>query len=146
MAKRFRALLPLSLAMFGLGLAMGWGAHLQVAQAQTMNRVFELRTYTANPGRLERLVRRFGDHTIGLFEKHGMTNIGYFTAMDAPNSENTLVYLLAHKDRAAAEASWAAFRADPEWRQISEETQRDGPMVDNIVSVFLTPTSFSQLK
>ena len=146
MAKSYRALLPLSLTMFGLGVAAGWGTHLGVAHAQAMNRVFELRTYTANPGRLERLVQRFGDDTIGLFEKHGMTNIGYFTAMDAPASENTLIYLLAHKDRAAAEASWAAFRADPDWRRISEETQRDGPMVDNIVSVFLTPTSFSQIK
>jgi hypothetical protein len=146
MSKHYQSLIPVSLVVFGLGVAVGWGTHLQVANAQAMNRVFELRTYTANPDRLGRLVQRFGDHTIQLFEKHGMTNVGYFTAMDAPLSENTLVYLLAHKDRAAAEASWAAFRADPDWRQIAEETQRDGPMVDNIVSVFLTPTSFSQLK
>lgn len=146
MSRHYRSLIPASLAVFALGIAVGWGTHLKVANAQTMNRVFELRTYTANPDRLERLVQRFGDHTIGLFEKHGMTNVGYFTAMDEPLSENTLVYMLAHKDRAAAEASWAAFRADPDWRRIAEETQRDGPMVDNIVSVFLTPTSFSQIK
>lgn len=146
MSKNHRILVPVTLVVFGLGVAVGWGTHLQVANAQGMNRVFELRTYTANPDRLDRLSQRFGDQTIPLFDKHGMTSIGYFTAMDEPLSDNTFVYLLAHKDRAAAEASWAAFRADPEWKKVAEETQRDGPMVDHIVSVFLTPTSYSKLK
>lgn len=146
MSKHYRSLIPFSLVVFGVGALVGYGAHLQVANAQSMNRVFELRTYTANPDRLDRLVQRFGDHTIQLFEKHGMTNVGYFTATDEPLSENTLIYLLAHKDRATAEASWAAFRGDADWQRISEETQRDGRLAANVESVFLTPTSFSKLK
>jgi hypothetical protein len=146
MSTRYRSLIPVSLAIFGLGVLVGYGTHLQVANAQAMNRVFELRTYTANPGRLERLNNRFRDNTIQLFEKHGMTNIGYWTPTDAPLSESTLIYLLAHDSREAAEASWAGFRADPEWQRVSEETQRDGRLAAEVVSVFLTPTSYSALK
>ena len=146
MSTRHRTLIPVSLAIFGLGALVGYGTHLQVASAQAASRVFELRTYTANPGRLERLNDRFGDHTVQLFEKHGMTNIGYWTPTDAPLAESTLIYLLAHDSREAAEASWAAFRADPEWQRVSEETQRDGRLAAEVVSVFLTPTSYSMLK
>jgi hypothetical protein len=114
-------------------------------EAQPSNRVFELRTYTAAPGKLAAVNARFADHTVALFERHGMTNIGYFTPQDDPLAANTLIYLLAHNSRAAAEASWAAFRADPEWQRVVEETQRDGRIVENVVSVFLDPTDYSQM-
>ncbi len=82
-----RFLAPLSVGLFALGWMAGDLTDLiGTAEAQTANRVFELRTYTAAPGRLERLNARFADHTIPLFERHGMTNIGYFTPQDAPLS------------------------------------------------------------
>jgi hypothetical protein len=147
MFRHIRLLAPLSVGLF----ALGWVAGdlldpIDIAEAQTPNRVFELRTYTAAPDRLERLNSRFGDHTIQLFERHGMTNIGYFTPQDAPLSQNTLIYLLAHDSRAAAEASWTAFRADPDWQRVVEETQRDGRLAEKVESVFLDPTDYSQMR
>ena len=147
MPKHYRSLVPLGLIIFGLGLVAGDIAQLTgVAAAQSSDRVFELRTYTAHPGRLEELHARFADHTIQLFERHGMTNVGYFSPQDAPLSENTLIYLLAHDSRAAAEASWAAFRADPDWQRVAEETRRDGRLVASVESMFLDATYYSQMR
>ena len=115
--------------------------------AQTANRVFEMRTYTAAPGKFEALKTRFRDHTTRLFEKHGMTNIGYWIPADPPTSENTLVYILAYPSREAAKKSWAAFRADAEWQKVVAESQKDGNLLASPpVSVFLAPADFSLIK
>jgi hypothetical protein len=117
-----------------------------VAEAQAAGRVFELRTYTAPDGKLGELHARFRNHTLRIFEKHGMTSVAYFAPQDAPLSGNTLVYLLAHKSREAAKASWAAFSADPEWRKVAAESQANGPLTTRIESVFLDPTDYSPMK
>ena len=92
--------------------AAGFGARSfvggEVAHAQGTTRVFEMRTYTAAPGKFADLQKRFRDHTLRIFEKHGMQNVGYWVPADPPNSENTLVYILAHKSREAAKKSWAS--------------------------------------
>src|SRR5262245_37858208 len=77
------------------------------------DRVFEIRTYTTEPGKLPDLLKRFREHTCQIFEKHGMTNIGYWVPTDEPRSQNTLIYILAHKSRDAATKSWKDFQADP---------------------------------
>src|SRR6266498_318485 len=86
------------------------------------NRVFEMRTYTTNEGKLDALLARFRDHTTRLFEKHGMTNIGYWVPKDEPLSKNTLVYILAYPSREAAKKSWDAFRSDPDWQKVQKES------------------------
>ena len=146
MFNNYRLLFPVSLIVFGLGPIAGDIIQFTgVAEAQASNRVFELRTYTAFPGRLDELHARFAEHTAALLERHGMTNIGYFSPQDSPLSENTLIYILAHDSRAAAEESWAAFREDSEWQRVFEESRRDGPLVENVVSVFMDPTHYSQM-
>jgi len=115
-------------------------------QAQSGGPVFELRTYTALEGKLPALLARFRDHTIKLFEKHGIESVGYWVPADAPRSQNTLIYLLKHKSREAATASWAAFRADPAWQKVQKESEADGKIVDKVESLFLSPTDFSKLK
>jgi hypothetical protein len=114
--------------------------------AQSANRVFELRTYTAPEGKLGELQARFRNHTIRIFNKHNMTSIGYWVPQDAPNHDNTLTYLLAHKSREDAKANWAAFAADPEWQKVNTESQVNGKIVAKVESVFLDPTDFSQIK
>ena len=132
--------------MFLAGFAVR-GAVDPVAHAQGSERVFEMRTYTAAPGKFEALKTRFRDHTTRLFEKHGMTNIGYWIPLDSPKSENTLVYILAYPSREAAKKSWAAFRADPEWQKVAAESQKDGNLLANPPeSVFLAPADFSKIK
>lgn len=131
--------------------AFGWMAGVaidrtNIAIAQSSDRVFELRTYTTHPDKLDDLHKRFSQHTIELFERHGMTNIGYFTPQDAPLAENTLVYLLAHESREAAEASWQAFIADPEWQEVYRDSRADGPIIDSLESIFMNPTDYSQIR
>jgi hypothetical protein len=109
-------------------------------------RVYEIRTYTTHPGRLEALQRRFRDHTTRLFTKHGMANIGYWVPQDSARASNTLVYLLAHPSRDAARQSWDAFGADPEWQRVRAASEADGPIVAKVESVFATPTDFSPLR
>lgn len=131
-------------AAFGAGLLAA--PRLGVAQAQTAAKVYELRTYTAPDGKLADLHRRFRDHTLRLFQKHGMTNVIYLAPMDAPASQNTLVYLLSHQSREAAKASWDGFRNDPEWKKVASETQVNGPIVTKVDSLFLQATDYSPMK
>ncbi len=105
--------------------------------------VFELRTYTAEEGKLPNLLVLFRDHATRLFKKHGMTHIGYWVPQDSPGSGNTLIYIVSHDSRDAAQESWGAFREDPEWRRVAEESQADGRIVANIESVFIEATDFS---
>lgn len=105
--------------------------------------LYELRTYITPEGKLDALNARFRDHTMKLFEKHGMKNIMYWTPVDKPN---TLIYVIAHQDAAAAKASWDGFRADAEWKRVAEETQRDGKIVDKVESVYMKATDYSPHK
>jgi hypothetical protein len=114
-------------------------------------RLFEMRTYTTPAGRLPALHRRFSEHTLELFRKHGMTNLGYFQPVAGqPAADETLLYFLAHRDAAAAAASWQAFRADPAWvaaRKASEEAAGGSLTIpDGVKSVMLKPTDFSPLR
>jgi hypothetical protein len=114
-------------------------------------RVFELRTYTTTPNNLNRLLARFRDHTVELFKKHGMTNFAYWTLQSGqPGVDNTLVYLLAHKDADAAKASFAAFRADPVWVAAKDASEKEGggslTVPDGVKSVMMQATDYSQTK
>jgi hypothetical protein len=120
---------------------------LAPASAQTdESTVFELRTYTATPGNLDALLARFRDHTMRIFAKHGMTNIGYWVPTEGERAGNTLIYLLQHDSREQANASWQAFVSDPEWREVAEESNVNGPILDNVERVFLQTTDFSPLQ
>ena len=108
---------------------------------------FELRTYTAAPGKLEALHARFRNHTNRLFAKHGMKIVGFWVPSDKDKgADNTLVYLLRYPDRAAREKSWEDFRKDPEWIAARDASEASGKLVDNVVSVMLTATDYSPLK
>ena len=135
-----------AVVMFAAGFAFRGTVAMAVASAQTSNRVFEIRTYTAAPGKFDALNKRFRDHTVKLFTKHGMTHVGYWTPADAPLSENTLIYVLAHQSREAAKKSWDAFRNDPEWIKARDESQKDGTLTAKVESVYLNPTDYSPIK
>ncbi len=110
-------------------------------------RAFELRTYVTPEGKLPGLDARFRDHTVALFAKHGMTNLGYFHPTDADKgAANTLIYFLAHASRDAATASWAAFRADPVWLKAREASEKNGKLTAKVEFVFLKPADFSAIK
>jgi len=114
-----------------------------VIQAQSKGKVFELRTYTTNEGKLDALQARFRDHTTRIFKKHHMTNVGYWVPQEKPN---TLIYIISHESRGAAKANWDAFRADPEWQKVQKESEANGKIVAKVESVFMDATDYSPLK
>jgi hypothetical protein len=124
-------------------------AHTQEVK-ETKTRVFELRTYTPAPGKMDALQARFRDHTVKLFEKHGIKNIGYWVTTDPKatekGEEQRLIYLLAHKSRETAAESWKAFVDDPEWKAAYAESEKNGKLAAKVESVYLTPTDFSAIK
>ena len=109
--------------------------------------VYELRTYVAGPGKLDKLNARFRDHTTRLFTKHGIRNVSYWTPFDMPEAENTLIYLVHHAGREQADASWMAFGQDPLWRKVARESRVDGRLLSKPPErIYLKPMAFSPLK
>ena len=122
-----------------------------IAASKAGERVFEMRTYTTTPGKLENLNARFRDHTVKLFEKHGMTNIAYWVPLkDQKGADETLLYIISHKSQDAAKASFDAFRQDPDWtaaRKASEEKAGGSLTVpDGVKSVFMKATDYSPIR
>ena len=113
-------------------------------QAQSTARVFELRTYTTNDGKLNDSLNRFRDHTVRIFARHDMVSIGYWIPKDQPN---TLIYILAHPNRDAATKNWDEFRKDPEWVTARTASEANGTILAKPpASVYMDPTAFSALK
>ena len=116
------------------------GPNLTIKNVDKQSRCFELRTYTVREGSsIDLLHSRFRDHTTALFKKHGMTVVGYWQPVAKPD---TLIYILAYKDAAARDASWAAFNVDPEWVKTRTE-MAVSLQVDN---VFMSATDYSPMK
>ena len=134
-------------ALLTIGYVAGRLTPEPVAQAAQAGRVFEMRTYVTNEGKLPALESRFRDHTIKFFNKYSMTSIGYWIPEDGPTSQTTLVYILAHPSREAAKADWAKFQADPEWQKVRAESETNGKiLVKSPESVFLKATDYSPIK
>jgi hypothetical protein len=115
--------------------------------AAAQNRVYELRTYTCNEGKLEALKARFRDHTIEIFNRHGMESIGYWIPQDGEKSKTTLIYILAHPSREAAAKNWREFASDPEWKKVAADSEVNGKILAKPPeSVFMDPADFSKLK
>ena len=135
----------MKLTRFCFILALVALASFAPARAASDARVYELRTYTATPGNLDKLLARFRAHTLKIFEKHGMTNVGYWVPVEEKDGAGSkLVYLLSYPNREAAKASWAAFRADPEWQAVAKKTEANGKIVAKVESVYLTPADYSK--
>ncbi len=116
-------------------------SHALIAQTTKDTRLFEMRTYYAEPGKLDALIARFQKHTTKIFKKHGMENIGYWLPID--NTKNQLVYILAYPNREARELAWQAFGKDPKWHKVQSKSERNGKLVNKVESIFMTTTDFS---
>jgi hypothetical protein len=127
------------LPLFALTPLVALPASSSAAEKDT--RVYEMRVYTAAPGKLDALNARFKNHTLKLFEKHGLTNVAYFTPID--NKDNKLVYFLSYPSKEAGEKSWKEFSADADWKKAWAESEKDGKLVDKIERRFLSATDYS---
>ena len=107
--------------------------------------IYELRIYTANPGKMGALQARFRDHTTKLFERHGITNVGYWMNTIGGRSDE-LWYMLAFEDMGQRDAAWRAFAGDPEWQEARRKSEENGALVHHIENRIMSPTDFSPLK
>ena len=106
--------------------------------------IYEYRDYRAEPGRLADVEARFRNHTIGLFEKHGFNNVGYWKPSTDPNDR--LVYIVSFNSLEHREKAWSDFRADPEWKKVVTDSETNGPIVAEVISTILNPTDYSPLQ
>ncbi len=119
------------------------GQAAKAGAAPTASAVYELRIYHTYEGKLDGLLTRFREHTMKLFEKHGMKNIAYWTPTDDPLKGKTLIYVISHPSRDAATANWKAFAEDPEWIGVRDKSEANGKLVEKVDSTFMVLTDFS---
>ncbi|HYF35287.1 MAG TPA: NIPSNAP family protein [Prosthecobacter sp.] len=120
-------------------------AFLPISAAAQVGEVYELRIYVTNEGKLDALLARFRDHTVRLFAKHGIENIGYWVPIEKTDgADSTLIYILKHKSREAAKASFAAFGKDPEWQAARKASEENGKILAKPPeSIFMAATDYS---
>ena len=111
--------------------------------AQDSKEVYELRVYHTAPGKMPDLLARFRDHTIKLFEQHGIESVAYWSPLEEPEKDNTLIYILRHPSREAADANWKSFRDDPNWQSVRDKSEANGKLVEKVDSTFMALTDFS---
>ncbi len=119
-------------------------AHVNQVRADS-NRVFELRVYHAVPGKVPALVSRFRDTASKLLAKHDLKAVGYWVPEDAPASDNTFIYILAHPSREEAKKNWDALRADPAFQEMAKSEQTE-KLLEKVDSTYMQPTDFSPMK
>lgn len=107
--------------------------------------IYELRIYRTVPGKMPNLLARFANHTLKIWEKHGIRQAGFWTTV-VGESANDLTYMLAWESMAEREQKWTAFQNDPEWLKVRAETEKDGAINANVMNAFLAPTAFSSVK
>ena len=134
--------------MFGV-MFIGMAAHsarVSAADGHDSGKVYELRVYHANPGKLEALHARFRDHTCKLFKKHGIELVGFWTPMQGEEAKNTLYYIIAFPSVEAQKKAWQAFRSDPEWTKVKADSEKEGVLVNKVDSTNLKATDYSPLR
>jgi hypothetical protein len=137
-----------------LAVALGAGVTALVVRAAGADkgdkavdqRVYELRTYHIAPGKADALHARFRDHTLQLFDKHGLKVETFWKPLDDKAAEETLVYVLSFSSKDAADKAWKEFRDDPDWKKVKADSEKDGPLVTKVDSVYLTPTDYAPTK
>ena len=130
--------------MGAVAVAMGLGGSQGAAAEAAEGVVFELRVYHANDGKLDALLKRFREHTVAIFARHGITSVAYWTPVDdGPLKGRTLFYVLKYPSREEAKVRWKAFQTDPEWIKVRAASEVDGKLVDHVESTFLGLTDFS---
>lgn len=136
----------IALIALATGLGLGLAAAPALGQTEKTGMVYELRKYYVLPGKDADIHKRFREHTMAIFEKHGMKNIGYWSPAEPKEGDPALVYIVAHASRAQADANWKAFGADPEWQAVQKESELNGKIVAKVERMYLNPTDYSQLK
>ena len=137
--------IAVTLAVAIVGLALG-ATTISAADAASSEKVYELRIYICNPGKLDALHARFRDHTCQLFQKHGMEVVGFWTPTQGAEAKDTLYYIVAFPSVEAQKKAWRAFETDPEWKRAKGDSEKNGVLVKKVISKNLTATDYSPIR
>lgn len=135
----------LGFSLLTLIISLSAGIFASSSAAQD-GKVYELRIYTATPGNLGNLHARFREHTIRIFENHGMKIVGFWSPLSEEDADDTLIYVLEHASQDAADASWQAFGQDPEWKSVSDASNANGPILAGVERRYMSATDYSPLQ
>lgn len=135
----------LGFSLLSLIISLSAGIFASSSAAQD-GKVYELRIYTATPGNLSNLHARFREHTIRIFENHGMKIVGFWSPLSEEDADDTLIYVLEHASQEAANASWQAFGQDPEWKSVSDASNANGPILAGVERRYMSATDYSPLQ
>jgi hypothetical protein len=116
------------------------------ADAASAGKVYDMRIYKANPGKLEALHARFRDYTCKIFQKHGIEVIGFWTPTEGDEAKDTLIYIVVFPSVEAQKKAWKAFWDDPEWKKVKADSEKDGVLVKEIKGKNLKATDYSPLR
>jgi hypothetical protein len=117
------------LAVFGLafGLAgLAWG----YAQKKQAVGFFELRVYTAQPGKRDALAARFANRTASIYARHGITNVGYWIPQQSDSelgisAENTFIYMRGYPSKEERDKRLTVAHDDPEFKEVVTKQERN---------------------
>ena len=135
----------LGFSLLSLIISLSAGIFASSSAAQD-GKVYELRIYTATQGNLGNLHARFREHTIRIFENHGMKIVGFWSPLSEEDADDTLIYVLEHASQDAADASWLAFGQDPEWKSVSDASNANGPILAGGERRYMSATDYSPLQ
>jgi hypothetical protein len=121
-------------------------ASASAADPPSAGKVYELRVYHTNPGKLEALHARFRDHTCKLFQKHGIELVGFWTPIEGDEAKDTLYYIVAFPNAEAQKKAWQAFQNDPAWKKTKADSEKDGVLVKKVDSMNLKATDYSPIR
>ena len=116
------------------------------ADAKPSGKVYDMRVYKANPGKLEALHARFRDYTCKIFQKHGMELVGFWTPIEGEDAKDTLIYIVAFPNLDAQQKAWKAFWDDPEWKKVKADSEKDGVLVKEMKITLLRATDYSPMR
>jgi NIPSNAP len=119
---KLTAALGLTLGLAGLG----WG----YAQQRNAPGFYELRIYTAQPGKRDALAARFADRTAAIYARHGITNVGYWIPQQSDadlgiSAENTFIYIRGYPSREERDRRLTAAHDDPEFAEVVTRQERN---------------------
>lgn len=123
-----------------------WAGRASAAESPVTAKVYELRVYKTNPGKLEALHARFRDHTCKLFQKHGIELVGFWTPAEGEDAKDTLIYLVAFPSVEAQKNAWQAFVNDPEWKKARADSEKQGGLVKKVESKNLKAADYSPIR
>jgi hypothetical protein len=141
-----RAILSIAVVLGAVATGtLGLSQSASAAEPAWAGKVYELRTYTTNPGKLPALHVRFRDYTCPLFKKHGIELVGFWTPLEGEEASNTLCYMVAFPSLDAQKKAWQAFHDDPEWKKAKADSEKDGALVKEVKSKTMKATDYSPI-